>query len=157
MTWYRPEYHCMLYYPTLDDLRELIAATLQATGFEGTATTASAPSNGELQRVLLRRLGAEERAAISDAAARIQARGGDIALDHWIRSAELTAARAGLLLCGELKTAVVAVRSLSPAPGRPSVERVVSDLVAFCASRSHLALRAEFLRAPSPSIAPPPR
>jgi hypothetical protein len=113
LTWYRPEYHSMLYYRTLEDLRELVGASLDA--------------------------------------------GGEVALQHWIRSAELTAARAGLLLCGELKTAVAGVRSQSSAPGRPSAERVTSDLVAFCASRAHTALRAQFLRLPSQSVAPPSR
>ena len=104
-----------------------------------------------MRRVLARRLGADERAAIGEAARRLAARGGEVGLEHWIRSAELTAARAGLLLCGELKTAVAAVRSQSAAPGRPSAERVTSNLVAFCASRAHAALRAQFLRLPSHS------
>lgn len=103
LTWYRPEYHGMLYYPALEDLRELLGARL-----------------GEL--------------------------GGDVGLERWIRSAELTAARTGLLLCGELKIAVSGARSQVSAPGRPSGERVASDLVSFCASRAHGALRAEYLR-----------
>jgi hypothetical protein len=103
LTWYRPEYHAMLYYPTLEDLRELLGARLAELG-------------------------------------------GDVALERWIRSAELTAARAGLLLCGELKIAVSGARSQVSTPGRPSGERVASDLVSFCASRSHGALRAEYLR-----------
>jgi hypothetical protein len=106
LTWYRPEYHLMLYYPALDDLSELARA-------------------------------AAERLGTGD---------GAIALEPWIRSAELTAARAGLFLCGELKTAVAGARSGSTSPGRPSAERVTSDLVAFCASRGHATLRAQFLR-----------
>ncbi len=113
MTWYRPEYHCMLYYPAFEDLRDLVEARLGARG--------------------------------------------EAALEHWIRSADLTAARAGLLLCGELKTAVAGVRSQTPSQGRPTAERVAGDLVAFCASRAHAALRGQFLRAPSPSIVPAPR
>jgi hypothetical protein len=67
-------------------------------------------------------------------------------LEHWVRSADLTAARAGLFLCGELKTAVAGVRGQPSADGRPTAERVANDLVAFCASRAHAALRAQFLK-----------
>ena len=149
LTWYRPEYHCMLFYPTLEDLDALVGATLDMASHGGRVTAPSSPSTAEMQRLLGRHLGDAERAAIGEAAARLDARGSELGLEHWIRSAELTAARVGLLLCGELKTAVGGVRSQPSAPGRPSAERVASDLVAFCASRAHAALRAQFLKLPS--------
>jgi hypothetical protein len=144
LTWYRPEYHSMLHYPTLEDLRDLADATLAIAGVE--AGFSSSPSSGELARALGRHVGAEQRAAIDDAARSLRARGAELRLDHWIRSAELTAARVGLFLGGELKVALGGVRSQPSAPGRPSAERVASDLVAFCASRAHAALRTQFLK-----------
>jgi hypothetical protein len=153
LTWYRPEYHCMLYYPTLEDLRELLAATLAIGGVD--STEPSSPSAQELGRALARRLSAEQHAAISDAVRGLGERGGEVGLEHWIRSAELTAARAGLFLCGDLQVALTGLHSQPPAAGRPSAERVTSDLVAFCASRAHAALRAQFLNLASQSIAPP--
>src|ERR1019366_8819408 len=151
LTWYRPEYSGLLYYPTLDDLRELVTATLALAGVDDRSTD---PSTDEMQRALARHLRDDARAAMGEAAVSLGARGGELGLEHWLRSADLTAARVGLLLCGELKTALAGVRSPSPAPGRPAAERVTSDLVAFCASREHAALRAEFLRLPSQSVAP---
>lgn len=156
MTWYRPEYRCLLYYPALEDLRELVAATLEIAGIEESSSVPPTPSIDEVRRVLSRHLGDDGRAAIAEAATRLASRGGEVGLQHWLRSAVLTAARAGLLLCGELKTAVVATRSQSSLPGHPSAERVTSDLVAFCASRGHAALRAQFLKLPSQSVAPGP-
>jgi hypothetical protein len=147
LTWYRPEYHGLVHYATLEDLRELVGATL-ALGGAGRFMDPTSPSTVEMQRALARHLGAAERAAIVSAAARLDAHGGDLGLEHWIRSAELTAARVGLLLCGELKTATGSVRLQPPGPGRPSVERVTSDLTSFCASRAHAALRAQFLKLP---------
>jgi hypothetical protein len=148
LTWYRPEYHCMLYYPNIEELRELIAATLEIAGVDGVSIDPSTDTT-EMQRALARHLGADARAAIGDAAARLGVRGEENALERWMRSAELTAARAGLLLCGELKTAMAGAQLRSSASGRPSAERVASDLVAFCASRAHAALRAEFLNVPT--------
>lgn len=156
LTWYRPEYHCMLYYPTLEDLRELVEAALHIADLDGRSTDSSLPSNGETRRALARRLSADERAAISDAAARLGPRAAGAGVEHWVRSAELTAARAGLFLCGELKIAAAAMRGQASAPGRPTAERVTSDLVAFCASPAHAALRAHFLRLSARSVPPPP-
>jgi hypothetical protein len=82
---------------------------------------------------------------------------GEVVLDHWIRSAELTTARMGLLLCGELKTAVASVRTQPHPPGRPTAERITGDLISFCASRAHADVRARFVAASSLSIPPPPR
>jgi hypothetical protein len=146
LTWYRPEYHCMLHYPTLEDLRGLVEAAMEIAGIEGR----SKPSTeiAEMQRVLDRHLGDDARAAIADPAARLGLRGDDLGLGHWMRSAELTAARVGLLLCGELQTAVAGAQMRLPASGRPTIERVTSDLVAFCASRAHATLRAQFLKVP---------
>ena len=152
MTWYRPEYHCMLYYPALEDLRELVEAALRSrhrrlAGRAVVETRCDAP---------LRRLGGDERAAIGEAATRLGARG-EVALEHWVRSAELTAARAGLLLCGELKTAV-ARRAVAATPPRSSVGRARDE-------RSRRLLRVAGARGaaravpevPSPSIVPAPR
>jgi hypothetical protein len=160
LTWCRPEYRTMLYYPTIESLRELVETTLDLVGLPGRSTTSA--GSGELRRLLARHLEAGDRAAVGEAAARLVARGGDVALEtvaleHWIRSAELTAARAGLLLCGELKTAVAGVRGQRSGSGRPPVERVTSDLLTFCASRAHAALRAQFLRMPAQSLPPPSR
>jgi hypothetical protein len=156
LTWYRPEYHCMLYYPTLEELRELVGAAVHIANLDGRSTDSSPPSTSETRRALSRRLSADERAAISDAVARLGPRAVGTGLEHWIRSAELTAARAGLFLCGELKIAVAGVRGEASAPGRPTAERVTSDLVAFCASPAHAALRAQFLRLSGQSLPPPP-
>jgi hypothetical protein len=155
LTWYRPEYHCMLYYPTLEDLRELVGAALHIADLDGRSTDSAPPSSGETRRALARRLSADERAAISDAAARLGPRVVGSGVEHWVRSAELTAARAGLFLCGELKIAVAAMRGQASAPGRPTAERVTSDLVAFCASPAHAGLRAQFLRLSGQSVPPP--
>jgi hypothetical protein len=117
LAWHLPEYRSLLYFPTLEDFRELVGAAMERAG---------ADSAG-------------------------------FALEHWIRSAELTAARAGLLLCGELKTAVAAVRSQPRPAGRPTAERITGDLVSFCASRAHAELRARFVGAASQSIPPTAR
>ena len=143
MTWYRPEYRCLLYYPAFEDLRELVAATLEIPGHRARARRRPSPSFDRRHAApQTRHLGADERAAIGDAAP------------------IFTAARAGLLLRRRPSRSAVARRA-TPRPRRQVVrtpaERVAGDLVAFCASRAHAALRGQFLRMPSPSIVPAPR
>jgi hypothetical protein len=154
LTWHLPEYQCLLYYHTLDDLEELVQATLRIAGWHSSG--ASKAPKDSLERGLARHLGNEERTAIDEAASHLGARGAEKGLDHWLRSADLTAARTGLLLCGELNSALAVVRSQPHPAGRPTAERIAGDLVAFCASPAHAELRARFV-APSPSVPPPSR
>ena len=60
--------------------------------------------------------------------ARFLARGGRTNLKHWVRGAEWTACRAGLLLCGELSTAADALAS------EPGGQSRITDLETFWAS-----------------------
>jgi hypothetical protein len=156
LAWHLPEYQCLLYYRSLDDLEELVRATLAIAATGEPSSGASKAPKHSLERRLARHLGDDGGTAMGEAASKLGARGGEIGLNHWIRSAELTAARTGLLLCGELKTALLAVRSQPRPEGRPTAERITGDLIAFCASQAHRELRARFV-APSQSVPPPPR
>jgi hypothetical protein len=69
--------------------------------------------------------------------ARFLARGGRTNLKRWVRGAEWTACRAGLLLCGELRTAA---DMLEPEPG---AESRITELETFWASESAGALRSK--------------
>jgi hypothetical protein len=59
----------------------------------------------------------------------------------WIRHVELTAARAGLLLAGDLRVAMRLLKSESRAIGELPVDAKRGDLLAFTASRAARDLR----------------
>jgi hypothetical protein len=67
--------------------------------------------------------------------ARFLARGGRTNLKHWVRGAEWTACRAGLLLCGELSTASDVLES------EPGAEARLTELETFWASAAAGELR----------------
>lgn len=67
--------------------------------------------------------------------ARFLARGGRTDLKRWVRGAEWTACRAGLLLCGELSTAANALAS------EPGAESRITQLETFWASEEAGKLR----------------
>jgi len=67
--------------------------------------------------------------------ARFLARGGRTNLKHWVRGAEWTACRAGLLLCGELSTAADVLEN------EPGAEARITELETFWASEAAGELR----------------
>jgi hypothetical protein len=67
--------------------------------------------------------------------ARFLARGGRTNLKHWVRGAEWTACRAGLLLCGELSTAADMLTN------EPGAEARITELETFWASEAAGELR----------------
>jgi hypothetical protein len=67
--------------------------------------------------------------------ARFLARGGRTNLKHWVRGAEWTACRAGLLLCGELSTAADVLSN------EPGAESRITELETFWASEAAGTLR----------------
>jgi hypothetical protein len=104
---------------------------------------------------LARHLRPEELEALSAAVGRLEARGGDVDLLTWIRSVELTANRAGLLLAGDLQTALTQVRTEAHGLTGLDVEQRRKDLLAFSASRAFADLRAAYVdTTPSPLSGP---
>ncbi len=154
LTYYRPEYRLLFYYPTQDDLTMLLFAAAQLA----MSTSPSSRASEEVRRLqarLVQHVSGRDRAALNHAVQRLESRGGRANVAAWMRSVELTAARAGLLLCGDLAAAAALIRSdLCSVPDLADDLRR-GDLVAFCASRAHAHLRSRFV-AKGPESIPPP-
>ncbi len=142
MTYYRPEHAVLLHFPTLQELTVLVLAALRISLPEMPVPLAVAPTVAALRSRLARLLGDEERQQMSEAIERLDARGGRVDLPAWIRSVELTAGRAGLLLSGDLRATMARVRSEARAVAGLHLEDRRRDLVAFCVSHAHAELRA---------------
>jgi len=153
LTYYRPEYRILVHYPTREELTNLLLATVQVAMPDQTSVAAPVRA---LHARISRRLSREDRMDIEEAVGRLDERGGRASVGAWIRSVELTAGRVGLLLCGDLGTAAGLVRSESRSVGSVTLEAKRGDLLAFCASRAHVALRSRFALAGPESIRPPP-
>jgi hypothetical protein len=155
LTYYRPEYHVLVYYPTREELTNLLLAAVEIA-----IPAPSSPSLGAPVRALHarmeKRIGKEDREALAEAVSRLDARGGRAALGAWIRSVELTAARVGLVLCGDLSSAAAIVRSESRSIGAVPPEAKRGDLVAFCSSAAHATLRTRFATTAPESLRPAP-
>ncbi len=152
LTYYRPEHQVLLYFPTGDDLTRLLLATIEI-GAPGTLPAAADSSVGVLRERLGRYLTNGERAAIATSSAHLD---GMVDLGGWARSIELTAGRAGLLLCGDLATASSLVRAESRPIGGLTADQRRHDLISFVVSPEHSELRARYVLSTAGSATPPP-
>ncbi|HEY5146593.1 MAG TPA: hypothetical protein VII82_07485 [Polyangiaceae bacterium] len=161
LTYYRPGHQVLLHYPSRDELATLLLAAAQVA-MPKAASQSDDVAVRTLRGRLARHLGTDERAALDRAVRELDKRGGNAALGAWMCSVELTASRAGLLLAGDLATATTQLRAESRDAGHVPLDVRLGDAIAFCASRAHAAMRAQFAMTapeslhPSPLPAPPP-
>ncbi len=159
LTYYRPEYQALLYYSTREELTTLLLAgalfAMPAVA-ASTATESVRTLCARLARHLDHKDHRDERAALEQAMRALDARGGEAAIGAWMCSAELTAARAGLLLCGDLATATALVRSEPREGSHVYVDAKRGDLISFCSSRVHAEMRKRFTSTAPESVRPPP-
>jgi tetratricopeptide (TPR) repeat protein len=161
LTYYLREHQVLVYFPTREELTRLLLASVQLTrpglaaGGDGSRAVAA------LADRLDRHVTDEERSAVAYAVQRLEARGGRFSLGAFTRNAELMAARAGLFLCGDLATATAVVTTETRGIAGLTLEAKRRDLVAYCASDEHAALRArcafiapESARPPAPALDP---
>jgi tetratricopeptide (TPR) repeat protein len=155
LTYYLPEHQVLVYFPTREELTRLLLACVQLTK----PGLPAAGEGGRAVAALADRLSGhvtdDERAGIAHAVHRLEVRGGGFSLGAYTRNAELTAGRAGLLLCGDLATATAIVTTESRDIAGLGLEAKRRDLVAFCASEEHAALRARFAVTAPESLRPP--
>jgi tetratricopeptide (TPR) repeat protein len=175
LTYYRPEHQVLIYFPTGEDLARLLAATI-ALGGAGASPAAGDRATLALRDRLERHLTPAERGVLEAASRRLgpgllAAAPGTMphegasgagssdevgaSLGSWARSVELTAGRAGLLLCGDLATATALVRSESRRIAGLSSDDRRHDLIAFCSSPEHTELRARVVVLAPESVQPP--
>jgi len=153
LTYYRPEHHVLVHFSSRDALAGLVLAAAQLA-MPDEMGSVGGPAVAALRARLRRHLTEADLAAVRDAVRRLHARGGRASLGSWTRSVELTAGRAGLLLCGDLATAMSILRSESRAIAGVSVDAKRADLLCFCPSRAHADLRARFATTAPESLHP---
>lgn len=140
LTYYRPEHYALVFFPTGADLSSLVLASVRLV-IPGISVPPPPDGEGRVMSELGNRLSAEKKEALEEAVGRLDERGGKLDLMSWIRHVELTAARAGLLLCGDLRSALRIVKEETRAIGELSFEAKRGDLLAFTSSEAYGKLR----------------
>jgi hypothetical protein len=140
LTYYRPEHYALVFFPTLAELSALVLAAVRLV-IPGISLPPPPDSESKVTVDLGSRLSAEKKKDLEKVVARLDERGGKLDLLAWIRHVELTAARAGLLLAGDLRVPLRILKDEERAIGELSAETKRGDLVAFCASDAYGKLR----------------
>jgi tetratricopeptide (TPR) repeat protein len=153
LTFYRPGHQVLLYYPRRDELTTLLLAAAQVA-MPKAAATSNDPVVIALRARLSRHIEPDERAALQKAVRALDKRGGQAALGAWMCGVELTAGRAGLLLAGDLSAATAVLRAESRDVANVPADMRRGDLIAFCASRTHAAVRQQFAMTAPESLQP---
>jgi tetratricopeptide (TPR) repeat protein len=155
LTYYRPEHYALVHYPTLSELSVLFLAAVKLALPDLAVPDAMGAAVTRTRKALSRRLDDGDKRRLQAAVERLQAREGRVDLAVWIRSVELSAHRAGLLLCGDLATAMSRVRAEIRAIGELGLDEKRADLLAYGDSRKHAAARAMLGVDARASVAPP--
>ena len=156
ITYFRPEYQVLVHFPTAESAAGLFFAAVEIVAPGTFVPPNLALRVASAKHRLARHLRADELAALSAAVGRMEARDARIDLIGWIRSVELTAGRAGLVLAGDLQTALHQVRTEARGLSGLSIEERRADLLAFCGSRALADLRSAYADTSPASMRPPP-
>jgi hypothetical protein len=154
LAYYRPEHYPLVFFPTLTDLTALFLAAVKLALPEVPVPTQAAAAAAKLRKELEKHSTAAMKVELASAVEELNVRGGKVDLAAWIRSVELTATRAGLLLCGDLAVAMGTMAGESRAIGELSLADKRGDLLTFTASRALADLRARIGIAARPSLLP---
>ena len=140
LTYYRPEHYPLVFFPTLAELSTLVLSAVRLV-IPGISVPPSGDGESRVAEGLGKQLTDEQKAKLEEIVARLDERGGRLDLLAWIRGVELTAARVGLLLAGDLRTASRLMNEEARAIGELSLDAKRGDLLAFCASERYGVLR----------------
>ncbi|HVJ90074.1 MAG TPA: hypothetical protein VM580_09745 [Labilithrix sp.] len=154
LTYYRPAYYPLVFFPTLAELSSLVLSAVRLV-IPGISVPPPPDNEGRVADRLGGRLTPEQKKQLEAVVAALDARGGRLDLFAWIRGVELTATRAGLLLAGDLRTALRAIKDESRAIGELSAEAKRGDLISFCASERYGILRERLGVAIHPPVTTP--
>lgn len=140
LTYYRPAHYPLVFFPTLAELSTLVLSAVRLV-IPGISVPPSGDGESRVADGLGKQLTDEQKAKLEEIVARLDERGGRLDLLAWIRGVELTAARVGLLLAGDLRTASRLMHEEARAIGELSPEAKRGDLLSFCASERYGILR----------------
>jgi hypothetical protein len=140
LTYYRPEHYALVFYPTLADLSSLVLAAVRLV-IPGISVPPPPEGEPSVEHALRDNLGAVGKNLLEEAVTRLDARGGKLDLLAWIRHVELTGARAGMLLAGDLRVAMRMLKSEARTIGELSLDAKRGDLVAYAACDGYGQLR----------------
>jgi len=156
LTYYRPEHYVLVHYPTIGELSALFLGAVKLILPDLAVPAHLTEATTRKRKLLSRHVDGDAKKRLDVAVRRFDARDGRVDFAAWVKSVELTAQRAGLLLCGDLRVATTRLRAETRNIAELTLEQKRGDLLAFCASEKVARARTMLSVDARSSVRPPP-
>lgn len=137
----RPEFYMASALPSSEFLRNVLAASLAVV--TGQIIGATNVQDAQTLAHDIQRLPEQVQARVRQTVQRLLESGRNPDVSAWLRAVDHTASRAGLLMCGDLRTAVSMVKNEANPIGKAEVKDKIRELIVFSVSEEYLNLRQE--------------
>lgn len=138
LTEQRPEIAARAFFPSVADLTGLLAAAVRISLREVAKDAAGNALDERFGAVLTE----AEREGIRAIVTQASMDGGRVDVRRWSQAADLSSARGGLLLCGDVGTAMKAIAAEPPSPTDLTAREKIGELFRFATSDLYADLRA---------------
>jgi hypothetical protein len=138
---YRGEHYIRTLFPTVAELKILLFSAIKVVAPTFPVPEALRAAVSATAGELAKHMAPIQREGLRMVVQRYIADGAKADLRRWIQTTEATAARAGLLLAGDLVVAAKALASEPQVPGDLSPREKVQELAVFSVSEQYAALR----------------
>ena len=137
----RPERALRAVYPTAAQLGLIVDSALCAAGVGGAGGSARVQETARGLKGALPQPAQEQLTRIARSLTDGQAPVGEEAAALWLGGSDLTAVRAGFLLCGDLETAALLLATDSPGASRQSPKQRLLELIHFSVTEECFTIR----------------
>jgi tetratricopeptide (TPR) repeat protein/serine/threonine protein kinase len=141
LTYYRPEHYIRVVEPAMASLGVLFHAAVKLVLPDFPVDPAAAPQTAAALEILRMQLLPDQAQRLSEAVKAFADSKACVDLPRWVQGVELTANRAGFLLCNDLDAAVTMQSSQATGISDAPLKKKVTDLKLFAISESYFHLR----------------
>ncbi len=142
LAYYRGEHYIRNLFPTLAELKVLFFAAVKIVIPDFAVPSELVPAVSSAVVELSKHMQPIQREGLRIVVKRYVAEGAKADLRRWMQTTEITASRAGLLLCGDLETARRIIAAEAQFPGDLPPQEKLKELIVFSVSEQYAALRA---------------
>jgi len=140
LTYFRPEHYPLVFFASVADMASLLLAAAYASDYSPEKVRSLEPETARLAGHLHKTVAALSLDEIRSVTGRLTMAKALGRVERWVNAIDAAANRAGLIACGDVRTAAEMIARF-PSRGLESVEPHVSDLFQYAVSAEYAAIR----------------